>query len=132
MPKIIEKPKTIIDSALLEELHTFSSDNGQVIVHGICHARDTETYIRIWPTTFLFDQHSLHLSELVHYEKISGFPIWTHIKTHSTFAFTLVFTGLPSTCKIFDLVEVIPQSQGFFVPNIIRNEQDVYYLDFSG
>jgi hypothetical protein len=132
MPLIIEKPKTIIAPNLLKELQTFTSDQGQVIVHGICKTENEGTFIRIWPSTFLFDHHSSHVSELVHYERISGFPVWTEVKAHSTLGFTLVFTGLPSTCKVFDLQEVIPQSNGFYVPAIVRNEQDVYYLDFSG
>jgi hypothetical protein len=132
MPVIIEKPKVSIAPALLKELQTFTSDQGQVIIHGVCRTGSEGTFIRIWPTTFLFDHHSSHVSELVHFERISGFPVWTEIKAHSTLGFTLVFTGLPSTCKVFDLQEVIPQSNGFYVPAIVRNDQDVYYLDFSG
>ena len=132
MPLIIEKPTVTIAPFLLKELQTFTSDQGQVIIHGICKAEGEVALIRIWPTTFLFDHNSAHISELVHFERISGFPVWTAIKPNTTLGFTLIFTGLPSTCKVFDLQEVIPQSHGFYVPTIVRNDQDVYFLDFSG
>ena len=132
MPSIIEKPRTIISPNLLKELEEYTSDQGQVVVHGIVRPQNESTFIRIWPTTFLFDQHSAHISELVHFEKISGFPVWTEVKSNTEFGFTLIFTGLPKSCVIFDLCEVIPQSNGFNIPSILRNEQDVYYLDFSG
>lgn len=131
MPTIIEKPNIVIAPALLKELATFTADQGQVIVHGICKTKIEASFIRIWPTTYLFDHHSTHVSELVHFSGISGFPIWTKIEANATMSFTLIFTGLPSTCKVFDLQEVIPQSHGFYVPAIVRNEKDVYYLDFS-
>lgn len=131
MPSIIEIPKISIAPYLLNELKTFVSDQGQVTIHGICSGGEIGTNIRIWPTTFLFDHNSAHISELVHFERISGFPLWTEIKPNATLGFTLIFSGLPGSCKIFDLQEVIPQSNGFYVPAIVRNDQDVYYLDFN-
>jgi len=131
MPAVIEKPKVNISPSLLKQLETYTSDQGQVIIHGVCKATSENPYIRIWPTTYLFDQHTDHVSELVHFEKISAFPVWTEIKAHSHFGFTLIFSGLPKSCTLFDLKEVIPQSNGFHIPFITRNEQDVYYIDFS-
>jgi hypothetical protein len=131
MPTIITQPSVTIDTDLLAELETYVSDIGQVVVHGICRGGVEGTMIRIWPTTYLFDHHSDHTSELVYHEKISSFPQWTEIKPNKDFGFTLVFSGLPSSCVIFDLVEVIPQSNGFYIPAIVRNDRDVYYLDFS-
>jgi hypothetical protein len=131
MPLIIDKPATIISPALLKELENSTHEFGQVVIHGICKAKDSPSFIRIWPTTFLFDRHSSHISELLFFEKISRFPIWTKIPAHSEFGFTLIFGGLPASCSLFDLQEVIPQANGFHVASIMRNDIDVYYLDFS-
>lgn len=131
MPSIIEKPQVNISPSILKDLKTYTSDFGQVTIHGICKTKNDSTFIRIWPTTYLYDVHSPHVSELVHFEKISGFPVWTEVKAHSQFGFTLIFSGLPSSCTLFDLKEIIPQSNGFHIPAIKRNELDVYYIDFS-
>ena len=104
---------------------------GQVTIHGTCHGGEWGTGIRIWPSTYLFDCQSPHASDLVHFEKISPYPYWTPVLPGQTLHFMLVFTGLPSTCHLFDFHEVIPESNGFYIPAIQRNEQDVYYLDFS-
>lgn len=130
-PTIIDKPKTKIDKKILKALQEYASTEGQVVIHGLVKPQSLDMFIRIWPTTFLFDQHSSHQSELVHYEKISGFPVWTLVPSKTEFVFTLIFSGLPKSCIIFDLVELIPQSNGFSVKNILRNSTDVYYLDFS-
>ncbi|HLO52663.1 MAG TPA: hypothetical protein VK169_00165 [Saprospiraceae bacterium] len=130
-PTIIDKPKTKIDRKVLKALQAYESTEGQVIIHGFVKTQHEDMFIRIWPTTFLFDQHSSYQSELVHYEKISGFPTWTLVPSHSEFVFTLIFSALPKSCIIFDLVELIPQSNGFQVKNILRNDTDVYYLDFN-
>lgn len=130
MPTIIKNPKTFIDPALLEELETFVADEGQVIIHGFCRGLMTGTAIRIWPSTYLNDRDSSHQSELVHFEKISAFPAWTPVLPNSIFSFTLIFSGLSKICTVFSLYEDIPEKGGFYVPNISRNQQDVYYLEF--
>lgn len=130
MPVIIENPKVNVAPSILEELKTFVAEEGQVIIHGLAYGGFTGTAIRIWPTTYLFDRDSPHRSELLHYEKISAFPIWTPIDPGKIFTFTLIFGGLPSSCTVFDLKEVIPENNGFHVPDIIRNRQDVYFLEF--
>ncbi|MCZ2102716.1 MAG: hypothetical protein LC107_14400 [Chitinophagales bacterium] len=130
MPIIIDNPKVSIVPNLLEELETFTADQGQVIIHGIVNGGSLGTAIRIWPTTYLFDRGSSHKSELVHYEKISAFPQWTDVPPYSNYTFTLVFSGLPEDCKVFDLKEIIPQNGGFVVAGIVRNRQDVYFLEF--
>ncbi|MBK9735848.1 MAG: hypothetical protein IPO92_13150 [Saprospiraceae bacterium] len=130
-PAIIEKPKTIISADTLKSLENYTSTEGQVIVHGYCKTGVSDMYIRIWPTTYLYDQHSDHRCDLLYFEKISGFPSWTLVPAHTEFVFTLIFSPLPKSCILFDLKEVIPQSNGFSVPNILRNLSDVYYLDFS-
>lgn len=131
MAHIISTPSPVMLPGLMQELESYASQEGQVIIHGVCRANEIPIFIRIWPTTYLFDQHSSHISELVHFEKISAFPAWTEVKSHLDFGFTLVFTGLPKSCVSFDLQEVIPQANGFYVASIPRNKTDVYFLDFS-
>ncbi len=131
MSTIITKPKTLISEEIIDELELFAAEQGQVIVHGLIKSNTEPFLIRIWPSTYLFDQNSNHISELVHFEKISGFPLWTEVPVNKDFSFTLIFSGLIKSCNIFDLQEVIPQSNGFFVPSIVRNKVDIYYLDFS-
>ncbi len=131
MPVIIDNPKVSIASSLLEELETFTAEQGQVIIHGFVDGNEYGTAVRVWPTTYLFDRDSTHRSELVHIEKISAFPNWTPVFPKTTFRFTLIFSGLPDTCSVFNLQEIIPQSGGFYVHNINRNQQDVYFLDFN-
>lgn len=55
--------------------------------------------------------------------------MWTIVPRHFTYTFLLIFNALPKTTRMFDLVEEISQPGGFYVPNIIRNETDVYHLD---
>jgi hypothetical protein len=131
-PLIDENPVKIIADQLLEELKAINVAEGQVIVHGLFKSPPAENvFIRIWPTTFLFDKHSDHRSELVWCDKIALFPQWTEVSADTFFTFTLVFTALPSSCTVFDLAEVIPESGGFFIGDIIRTSEDVYYVDFS-
>jgi hypothetical protein len=104
-----------------------TEEQGIVIVH--CRF-EGEGAIRIWRSTILLDQASNHQSRLLHAENISLYPKWTPVSAggHS---FTLYFEGLPGTCKVFDLMEVIPQDGGFFIQGIVRNEADVYRVEIS-
>jgi len=126
---IIKNPKISIDPDLLKKLATDTDEMGQVIVHCLCKAPASySSYIRIWPSTFLFDLHSAHKSKLLFAEKINMFPEWLEVPAGSSYVFTLIFGGLPSSCKYFDLQEVIPQSGGFAVHKISRNDTDVYFV----
>ncbi len=128
-PTIIEKPKVQIEEDLLNELLSLTKEEKQVIVHCLFDSRYMiGAKIRIWPTTYLFDRGSSGRSELVHAENISMAPQWTEVENGSMAYFSLVFTGLPSSCTIFDLVEDIPQPGGFIVQGIRRNDQDVYFV----
>ncbi|KXK40029.1 MAG: hypothetical protein J5I52_06970 [Saprospiraceae bacterium] len=131
MASIIEAPSVTIEPILLKMLESFEADAGQVVIHGICSGGFSGTYIRIWPTTYLFDHNSAHKSELVHFERISVYPKWTPIPPFENYGFSLIFSGLPDSCTIFDLIEIIPESGGFHIPFITRNNLDVYYLDFN-
>lgn len=84
--------------------------------------------IRIWKTTYLYDQHSSAKAQLVHAENISFAPQWTMIPDGGSYSFLLIFTGLPKSCTHFDLIEEIYQAGGFEVRNITRNKTDVYRI----
>ena len=126
-PTIIEEPSIDIAPDLLSELESQIHEQGQVVVHCI-HNNDYPSYVRIWQTTYLYDHHSDHRSELVHAEKITYYPIWTPVFSGNSF-FTLIFSGLPRSCTMFDLIEHCDNQAGAFkVLNIKRNDTDVYYV----
>lgn len=129
MSTIITKPKVEIAPDLLNELNTLVQNEGQVVVHCISSAAATmDYYIRIWPTTFLFDHNSDHRSELVHVEKITMAPMWQLVPAGTTAIYSLIFSSLPKSCSNFDLEEVIPLPGRFSAKNISRNNQDVYFV----
>ena len=128
MAHIITRPKINIDPSLLEELSELTYPESQVIVHCIYNSPLGNDGIRIWPTTYLFDQHSDHVSTLAHAEKISMYPVWTWTKKGDN-TFTLIFTGLPKSCTVFDLIEDCNGSPGSFrITSITRTQDDVYYV----
>jgi hypothetical protein len=127
--EIITKPKVEIEQDLLEKLSTLSSEEGQVVLHFLFESNQMGYYIRIWPTTYLFDNHSEHRSELIHLQNISHYPTWTWCKPGSKNYFTLIFSGLPKNCTTFDFIEECNGHSGAFeIRNIARNNSDVYYL----
>lgn len=128
MTSIITKPKVVIDPKLLAKLEQQVHETGQVIVHCIMNNVSAHgMMMRIWPTTNLFDHHSDHVSNLVHAENISYFPVWQEMKVGDNY-FTLIFQGLPKSCTVFDLIEDCQNNIGAFrIMNIPRNETDVYY-----
>lgn len=128
--EIVVKP--IIARELLESLKTKVEEEKQVIVHCCFPASPfLGNLIRIWNTTYLFDNSSEHQSKLIHAENITIFPDWTPVPFMRDFWFTLIFSGLPKDCKSFDLKEVIPEEGGFFVQSIKRNAMDVYRVKIS-
>jgi len=114
-PEVVRK---VVELPLTE-----AEEKGIVIVH--CSFAG-EGAIRIWKSTFLVDRLSNCKSKLLHTENISMAPQWTLIDSSKTYNFTLYFEGLKKSCKVFDLQEIIPQPGGFFIPAIIRNQEDVY------
>ncbi len=128
-PDVITKPKVEIDESLLAELQSYTQTEGQVIVHCLLYStRVSGTLIRIWPSTYLFDNHSAHKSELVTAENITFHPVWQEVPAGKIAHFTLIFTALPKSCSSFDLIEVIPQLNGFTALEIQRNQTDVYFI----
>lgn len=124
--------KPVIAKELLESLQTKVEEEKQVIVHCCFPASPfLGNLIRIWHSTYLFDNQSEHRSKLIHAENISISPYWTPVPFMQDFWFTLIFSGLPKDCKSFDLKEVIPEEGGFFVESIKRNSSDVYRVKIS-
>ncbi len=125
---IITNPKVEIDQELRAHLQEMVKDEGQVVLHFIYVSLGLGDLIRIWPTTFLYDYHSSHKSDLVHMEGITMYPTWTPC-TPGVNSFSLFFSGLPADCVRFDFVEhCMSQGGNFEVRGIQRNATDVYFL----
>ena len=126
---VITKPKIEIAPDLLKQLQSLTKEEGQVIIHCISGGSlFYDSYVRIWKSTFLFDQHSDHVCDLVHTENITIAPEWMLVPAGTIAHYSLIFSGLPKTCTAFDLEEVIPQPGAFSAKNIKRNRTDVYYI----
>lgn len=122
--KTKEETKTKVQEESLEEK--------QVIVHCTFNSPPgAMQLIRVWKTTFLADKHSSHRSKLLFHENITLYPYWTPVDGGAIHRFTLIFSGLPSSCIVFDFLEDIPQSGGFYVPSIVRNKMDVYHITIA-
>ncbi len=133
MPSIktpsIEKPAIKIDSKTKKKLQEHAAEESQVIIHCTYAATYGYDWIRIWKTTFLFDKGSDHKSKLLLAENIPLYPVWKEIGIGETLYFTLIFSALPKSCKVFDMIEKIPEHGGFEFKNIRRNKTDVYHID---
>jgi hypothetical protein len=81
--------------------------------------------IRIWPTTYLIQENGKQ-KKLLQAFNISPYPAWKMV--NSGHRFTLIFEGLDKECKIFDLLEDIPEPGGFSIKSIHRNKTDVYWV----
>ena len=130
MSDTFTKEEISIDEAIKTQIKELEELEKQVIVH--CTFKNKlpfHTFIRIWPSTLLLDQDSSHKSILVHFENISGFPNWKRVEANAIMHFTLIFTGLPKSCRMFDVVEIIPEDGGFEFLNIARNDRDVYHVE---
>lgn len=127
----VEEPPVKNKPHVEEEVTTSvkTQNEAHVYVHCYFDSSSDGMLIRIWKTTFLIDRASGSRSAIVHAENISYAPQWTMVPTKTTFSFLLIFSALPKDCTVFDLVEDIPQSGGFFVPGISRNPLDVYHVD---
>lgn len=123
------KLKPAIDAEVLASVSAETLNDSYVYVHCYFQNQWQDALVRIWKTTFLIDRAGGSRSGLIHAENISIAPLWTLIPDNSTHTFLLVFEALPKSCKQFDLVEEIPQPGGFHVPDIFRNQQDVYHID---
>lgn len=128
-----EWPETIQEVATnVETERTLLLENeSQVTIH--CTVRDDSPFaaIRVWRTTFLVDQASGHKSQLLHAEGIVFQPQWQAMPISGVARFTLIFAGLPKSCKRFNFEEIIPESGAWKVNNIQRNSMDVYRIELK-
>ncbi|MEP5255477.1 MAG: hypothetical protein ABJQ39_10500 [Winogradskyella arenosi] len=83
--------------------------------------------LRIWPTTYLIDKSTNTKYKLLNANGISIYPEWSILKKGETFS--LIFEKLPPECSTFSLVEEIPESDGFLVENIKRNNSEFYEIE---
>lgn len=83
--------------------------------------------LRIWPTTYLIDKSTNTKHKLLNANGISIYPEWSILKKGETFS--LIFEKLPPECSTFSLVEEIPESDGFLVENIKRNNSEFYEIE---
>jgi hypothetical protein len=127
-PVTLPQTRPDIGTEVLASIESATLEDSFVYVH--CHFKNTseEMLIRIWRTTFLIDRDSGSRSSLIHAENITLAPLWTMVPDKQDFSFLLIFSALPKGCTVFDLLEEIPQPGGFHVPNIQRNQKDVYHL----
>ena len=128
--KIITEPHKIkIAPELKNAINSLTEEESQVTIH--LHLNFVEfSTIRIWKSTFLVPHNTGDKVNLVHAENISLYPEWTFCRTGETIC-TLIFKGLPKDCTVFDMVEEIPEPGGFYIPNIQRNNSDVYHLEIN-
>lgn len=130
--EILTKPKVNVEPDVLRKLKPAEDTERQVVLHcEIPVAFHMGMMIRIFASTYLFDAHSDHKSELVHFENISLGPAWKHVPPGGPIRFTLYFTGLPKSCSLFHFHEVIDDNTGFKFRNIMRNKSDVYSIKLS-
>jgi hypothetical protein len=121
----IEKPVFKPDVTFKPKLQVFEEQ--VAIVHCTYHfpKEFQPSPIRIWPTTYLIQENGQQ-KKLLQAFNISPFPAWKLV--NSGHRFTLIFEGLDKDCKIFDLLEDIPEPGGFSIKNIHRNKTDVYWV----
>ena len=107
-----------------------SSEESQVVIHcSYAGGMFGGHKIRIWKSISLIPRNSTEKCKLVHAERVSIAPAWTEVPPLKLFSFTLIFTGLPKDCVLFDLIEDIPKPNGIIVKGIRRNRSDVYTVD---
>ncbi len=129
---VIEKSKVDIEQSILDQLCSQVDEQGQVVLHFLFKASIFGgEKIRIWPSTFLYDNQSEFRSALVHQENISLAPQWTELEPSSARFFTLVFSGLPKSCVSFDFVEHCDGGGAFHAKAVKRNKSDVYFLQIG-
>ena len=127
----ILKPKVKIEKELREYFQTKIQEQSKVIVQCSFTGGIFNSKIRIWPSTFLYAKNSNHKSELLHAENITLHPTWRSVEYGQTINFTLIFSALPKDCIQFDMIENIPESGGFAIMDIERNNTDVYFIEIS-
>ena len=119
-------PKTEREEQVEVATETMVAEENQTIVHCVC---GQDAYYRIWPSTFLVEHGTGKKSKLITAFNVSFYPYWTPKSPGKKF--TLIFEGLSKECALFDLQEIIPESGGFHVKDIVRNNSDVYTVNID-
>ena len=114
---------------LLEQLQT--QVEKQVIVHCTVTGIPNYNTVRVWPTIYLIPKKFDRKSKLLHHFNIALYPNSQRIGATGQHRFTLIFEGLPSGCKYFDIIEIIPEKGAFEARNIARNKSDTYQVAFD-
>jgi hypothetical protein len=127
----ITTTEVVIDEDVKKELLSDIAEEKQIIVNCIINGGNDGTAARIWKSTYLVDNVSKQRSVLLLTIGVSHYPNWTLIPPKSTLRFSLIFSPLPKSTKVFDLVEQIPESGGFYFSGLRRNGADVYQVDLT-
>lgn len=128
MITVIEE-KIEIAPELLQQCKTL--EEKQVIVHCTVTGIPNYNTVRVWPTIYLIPKEFDRKSKLLHHFNIALYPDSQRIGPTGKHHFTLIFEGLPSGCKYFDILEIIPEKGAFEARNIARNESDTYQVIFN-
>jgi hypothetical protein len=128
MNTVIEE-KIEIAPELLEQVQT--QVEKQVIVHCTVTGIPNFNTVRVWPSIYLFPEASDKRSKLLHHFNIVLYPNFQPIGPTGKHHFTLIFEGLPASCKYFDILEIIPETGAFEARHIARNESDTYQVVFD-
>ena len=122
----IAKPQIVIDDAVKELVAQQTEEC--TIVH--CrYFSDEPSGVRIWPSTFLVENTGKRC-KLIKNFNISIMPLWTfHVVENTFIRFTLVFEALSKTCQYFNLLEDIPQPQGFYSNKVLKNSSGIYSVE---
>lgn len=118
-----------LDLQLQTALDLLVEPESQVTIHCTASGPPLMTKIRAWSSTYLVDEKLGHSSQLIHTAGIVLAPDWQMIPSSGKVKFTLIFSGLPKSCKSFNLMEIIDEPGGWFVKNIKRNKLDVYHIN---
>jgi hypothetical protein len=124
------KEQTKIKIAIEPEILTKIQEEAQIVIHCSLY-NDPNLYIgevgvRVWKETFILDEQSGAVNQMVKAFGIVYEPNWYFIKPGETKRFTMVFESLSKTCKSFTLAEIINQPGPFIVKGIQRNNSDIY------
>jgi hypothetical protein len=122
--RIYEREVDVLEEEL-DEREVKPEEERQTTVHCKMYL-EAGMAVRIWKSTFLVEKESGQKRQLLHNINIPIAPTWLLLEKTGWHHFTLLFEGLNKDCQIFDMKEIIPESGGFEVLSIKRNNSDVY------
>jgi hypothetical protein len=71
------------------------------------------------------------ISKLLHAENIAIAPEWMPIQQGATIKFNLIFSQLPKTCSMFDLIEEWQVDESLKLSCIQRVTDDIYNVNIE-